>query len=435
MSGKTSFWIRLLAWHKMPFIERLVVVTLAEDLQFETVLGQLNMPSKCITYDEIMTNEGLDGGHHNEQIFQSGDLIIFDEYTRSCDLHPKIDVFIRKLFVRDAHHKNLNIICIMQQILGTPGYKLLHISHSITLQSQQAVNGFVIQRLPLYSEIKRKAQDTFSKLSKVPLFVTLFYNVPPLAQDLSQFIWTPLYQQEAPNGFHAFLSMSKSDKKTDDFIPFVSPSLAAVLEPFMTDNSYVLGHVSAIQHLGAGAKKKNVRLNEGDKRLTSDSLQSKTVEELDKKVDELFRNTVTVKRIGMFKRLWFFVRSQSKFVLDPDTLVLTAAIPSESGTFTKCAMGLHEFFSRLLSPSHLRGGIGKQSGSQHEDTMKAKTTSTKFSLADEKQRQKVASQLLAILLEHDGFNPSLVTNKPLLRQAYKSRAPKLFKEKQSQFLE
>lgn len=177
-SGKTHYWLNLIEKGLVfePNPTRIVIFSHFDTLQFSEL--QSKFPGKVIV-------EKLDGILDYQP--HKFDLCILDEGNLCfLKLGQKFEAKLDELLLHDVHHINFSIIVIVQQLLRTPAFPLLHKVQAVSFPAHSQQIFSLLKFMPLLPDTKSKLQNTVRYLATCGTFVLCYiapsYNNIKLAQ-------------------------------------------------------------------------------------------------------------------------------------------------------------------------------------------------------------------------------------------------------------
>ena len=301
----TSFW------------DRVYIYSFRNDTQFDSL--ELNLPIEMHQYID------LDVENIPRRTF-----LVFDELNSAVQEHLHVFDQVQSVFSTRAHHNELTAVCLMQTILKTKCFPLLRMSHAIILQTQNPSNLELLPQLRLLPPVAMSLQKFFSVYHDFPRFVTI-YKSPPIEFHL---LYSVLFLWVHPK-FGVFFSLNPLKKMATLDREYEKAILPVLGKGF--DNALC---VLPLEKITIAKKEVNVGAN------SKDSIdQEDMAERCEANVNNMILYTgKNVRQQRQFRSMWFVIRNEPSFQMDPDTLVLTH---KERGH----KIGLQPFLSLLHKPS------------------------------------------------------------------------------------
>ena len=306
--------------------------------------------------------------------------LILDELNDALQRFPNLIEKIENIFTTQAHHRNISVVCLCQTILRTPIFRLLRLTHALSLQTQQGSNVELLRHLPLYKETIANLRQFLAVHQDRALFVTVYANPPYKYQILVGTLFAQI-------GAVSFL-LSMNEKGRD--LSRVSQDAAKIIKPLL-EKGYKNG--LAILPLDMIDTTKSAMSDEikNDKIMGSEEERKRVLEE---NVRHMINLTAPFTQRSRYNALWYFIRNEANFHIDENTLLLFCG---------QYKIGLQKFLHALLSPSHLGNS---QAG---------------------KKRRKLSPLsddvifMTAVLMQNPSFNEAKIANTRLKKAAQKMR--------------
>lgn len=374
-SGKTQFWLKeLAATPGEPIFDRVFVYTFDDDEQYaeEKVSG---LPIQVKSYADLNADE-----------IPRRTFVLMDELNTAVSKYPGVLSQVISIFTTRAHHREISLVCICQTIFKTPAYSLLRLAHSITVSTQSGSNAELLQTLKMFKSVYRNLEAFLLAFQSRPYFVTIYISVPYNYAAFNQLVYL---RTDLDIRLYFCLVESKDMAK-------LAPEAEKVLRPLL-DKGYSHGFAVVPMKLIELSNAENDEERDGN----DDGKKSKSegYKRLEKSVHEMIQYTVDPTQQRSYLGLWFFVRQEPRFSIDPSTLVIS---------YKDYRMGLQPFLSALMYPSHLHKG--KSVGAASSVT-----------------RDAVA--LAQVMLSNPAFNPLKIRNKKLRMAAARFKEPSVMAPK------
>ena len=309
--------------------------------------------------------------------------VILDEVNDALQKYPRIIEQIENLFTTRAHHHGLSVVCLCQTVLKTPMYQLLRLAHAVILQTQQGSNVELARHLLLFKP--NEVRQFLVAFQDQPRFVTIYVN-PPFKYQL---LGGTLYFREGD--VRVLLSMSGKD------LTRLSPQALNVLRPLFEKNLINgLAILPLNQIEQSPPEKESPPTSPRDAKLRKRMKKQEEVGRrksiLEENVFSMINWTAPLNQRGRYRALWYFIRNESSFAIDENTLLLTCG---------RYQMGLQPFMHALLMPGQLRASSNP---------------------AGRKRKRKEAFTddlvyLTSTLMRNPSFNQAKIANTPLKQAA------------------
>ena len=368
-SGKTQFWLKeLAATPGEPIFDRIFVYTFDDDEQYaeEKVSG---LPIEVKSYADL-----------NAEEIPRRTFVLMDELNTAVSKYPGVLAQVVSIFTTRAHHREISLVCISQTIFKTPVYSLLRLAHSITVATQSGSNAELLQTLKMFKSVYRNLEAFLLAFQDRPYFITIYISVPYNYAAFNQFVYL---RTDLDIRLYFCLVESKNMAK-------LAPEAEKVLRPLL-DKGYSHGlavvPMKLIELSNEEADSEEAE-KDGGKRARSEDYKR-----LEKNVHEMIQYTVDPTQQRSYLGLWFFVRQEPRFSIDPSTLVIS---------YKDYRMGLQPFLSALMYPSHLHKG----------KSVGAASSITRDAIA-----------LAQVMLSNPAFNPLKIRNKKLRMTAARFKEP------------
>lgn len=382
-SGKSFFWLQRL---KALQVDDIVIFSFKNDKQYAKLKLRHNAVRVRIeSYDDL----DLDTLPKNS-------FILFDELSQELLKRPETIKKIMTIYTTLSHHQNISVCCIIQHLMGTESWKLVELSHFVTMQTQQASNVTFLRYFRIYKKVNQQLTAFLLRNQDSPHFATFFYNCPFNYSILNQIL-----------ALHLSPPYLKDIKEPDIIIKDVvvpSRDILFSMNPDKTNVTLTDESVKVLKPILEKNYGQGVAIFPISDVVTIDKKKHKTTDNhddaqypdvnVDTAVDQMIKNTVSINQRGKFKRAWYFIRNNPHLSIDPVTLVLQHGGHS---------IGLHAFISALIYPSHL---------------LKSSTRKKSHVISP------AAIHMASMLLEEDSFTPSLISNTKLYQAAMKSHLSK-----------
>ena len=307
--------------------------------------------------------------------------LILDELNDALQRFPDLIEKIENIFTTQAHHRNISVVCLCQTVLKTPIFRLLRLTHALSLQTQQGSNAELLRHLPLYKETIANLRQFLAVHQDRALFVTVYANPPFKYQIL---VGTLFFHIGAVN----FL-LSMNEKGRD--LSRVSQEAAHVIKPLLEKgykNGLAILPLDMIDTTNAENSSSNGKKNGG----TSSEEERKRV--LEENVRHMINLTAPFTQRSRYNALWYFIRNEANFQIDENTLLLFCG---------QYKVGLQKFLHALLSPSHL--------SNSHAGQKRRKLSPLSEDVVF----------MTAVLLQNPSFNEAKIANARLKKAAQKMR--------------
>ena len=295
--------------------DQVYIYSFRNDTQFD--LLELNLPIELHQYADL-----------DVESIPRKTFIIFDELNSAVQEHAHVFTEIQSVFSTRAHHNELTAVCLMQTILKTNCFPLLRMSHAIILQTQNPSNLELLPQLRLLPLVAESLQTFFATFHDLPRFVTI-YKSPPIEYHL---LYSVLFVWVHPK-CGVFFSLNPHKKMALLASEYESAILPVMGKGF--DNALC---VLPLEQVTLSKSTDNHKEN--------DSLgQDDMVERCESNVHNMILYTTkSVRQQRQYRSMWFVIRNEPSFRMDPDTLVLTHKITGHK-------IGLQPFLSLLHKPS------------------------------------------------------------------------------------
>ena len=315
-TGKTTHVLSTLK--ELPsrsFWDQVYIYSFRNDTQFDSLT--LNVPIKLHQYKD------LDVENIPRKTF-----IVFDELNSAVQEHSHVFAQVQSVFSTRAHHNELTAVCLMQTILKTSCFPLLRMSHAIMLQTQNPSNLELLPQLRLLTPVAKSLQTFLSTFHDIPRFVTI-YKSPPIEFHL---LYSVLFVWVHPK-FGVFFSLNPHKKMATLVREYESAILPVLGKGF--DNALCILPLEKVKVLNSA----------GDETDESSTSPDNMTERCESNVSNMILYTgKNVRQQRQFRSMWFVIRNEPSFSMDPDTLVLTHKK-------TGYKIGLQPFLSLLHKPS------------------------------------------------------------------------------------
>ena len=317
-TGKTTHVLSTLK--ELPsesFWDQVYIYSFSNDTQFDSL--ELNVPVKLHQYADLEVEN-----------IPPKTFIVFDELNSAMQEHSHVFAQVQSIFSTRAHHSELTAVCLMQTILKTNCFPLLRMSHAIILQTQNPSNLELLPQLRLLTPVTESLKVFFSKFHDHPRFVTI-YKSPPIEFHL---LYSVLFVWVHPK-FGVFFSLNPHKKMATLASEYEKAILPIMGKGF--DNALCVLPLEKVTILKHVEPKKDEKLQS----------QDELAERCESNVNNMILYTCkTVRQQRQYRSMWFVIRNEPSFRMDPDTLVLTH---KETGH----KIGLQPFLSLLHKPSFL----------------------------------------------------------------------------------
>ena len=352
-SGKSHFWKQQLAIPGRIPKERIYIFSFDGDPQYDNF--ETHVPVEVKSYDEL-----------DPETIPPGTFVLFDELANECLKNPKTIDKIKTIYTTRAHHFRISAVCITQGVFGLAIYQLINLSHALFIHSQQNANSQLLRLFPMYRTITKNIESFLMSLPPRPYVMCIYYNAPYKYSAINNCI--SLYAEPIT----VLYSMNPNVSGV-----FLKEAAEKTLRPLLA-----LGNKEGVAIIPTDLIKFT---EEKNKKGTADP-STNPQDDLEERVLQLFKNTVSPQQFAKFRKLWYFIRSNSQLSIDPETLLLSIN--------NKHPMGLYAYISLLLKPGHLikKGSKGSKP-------------------------PEAAVELTRVLLSDLSFTPTIIPNTHLVQIA------------------